>query len=530
MLKRILGIIGWIGTGVVFAGVAVRFLRPAWERYSYWMAWAGLVLILVYAISQWREIGRVFTRRQARLGTIAVAGILVVLGIIVAINYLAARENKRWDLTASHQFTLSDQTEKLLTKLDAPLKMIVFAKTPDFDRYRNTLDGYRYVSKKVSVEYIDPDRNPTPAKQYQIQTYGTIVLAYKTRTERVVSDSEQDVANGLIKVITGEQKKVYFIQGHGEHDTTGSDRNGYSSIVAALGRDNYSVDKLVLAQQQDVPADASVVVDAGPRTDLLAPEVDSLRRYLQKGGKLLIMLDPPDKADTPPLTNLLALAHEWDITVNNDVVLDLSGIGQLFGASEAVPVAAPPYPSFPITDQFNLLTAFPLARSVTTIAGGVNGRNAQPFVQTSGNSYAADAQRVLTAKGGVRLDPNTDKKGPITIAAAVSAPVTDASAVTPAKNDKNDTKPKPETRLAVMGDSDFAANYALGIQGNKDLFMNTVSWLAQQENLIAVRPREAADRRLTMTAADQTALGWLALGVIPLLIVGSGIYTWWRRR
>jgi ABC-type uncharacterized transport system involved in gliding motility auxiliary subunit len=529
MLKRMLGIIGWIGTGVVFAAVAARFVHPAWERYSYWMAWVGLGCIVVYGLGQWRDVAQFFTRRQARLGTAAITSVLVALGILIAINYLAARENKRWDFTASRQYTLADQTQKLLSKLDSPLKMIVFAKEADFDRYKLMLPEYQYGSKQVSIEYVDPDRKPTVAKQYQIQTYGTIALAYKGRTERVVSDTEQDIANGIIKVVTGEQKKVYFTQGHGERDTAGSDRNGYSAIVSALGRDNYSVDKLVLAQQAEVPADASVVVIAGPRIDLLAPEVDRLRQYLQKGGKLLLLIDPPDKADSPPPSNLLALAHDWDITVNNDIVIDLSGIGQLFGASEAVPVAAPPYPPSPITEQFTLMTAFPLTRSVSPIAGGVNGRNAQPVIQTGASSWATDAARAL-ASNKIEIKQESDRKGPITIAAAVSAPAGDQAPVTPAKIDRTDPKPKPETRLVVMGDSDFAANYALGIQGNKDLFMNVVSWLAQQENLISIRPREPEDRRLTMTAIQQRNLTWLALLIIPGFIVVSGVYGWWRRR
>ncbi len=530
MLKRILGIVGWIGTGVVFAAVAVRFLHPAWERYSYWLAWAGLACILLYALGQWRDVVHFFGGRQARLGTIAISSSLVVLGILIAVNYLGNRENKRWDLTTSKSFTLSDQTQKLLAKLDAPLKMIVFAKETDFDRYRQILPEYQYGSKQVAVEYVDPDRKPTLARQYQVQTYGTIALEYKGRTERVVSDSEQDIANGIIKVVTGEQKKVYFVQGHGERDTAGSDRNGYNAIVAALGRDNYSVDKLVLAQQPDVPADASVVVVAGPRTDLLPPEVDSLRRYLQKGGKLLLMVDPPEKTDSPALTNLLALAHDWDITINNDIVLDFSGIGQLFGASEAVPVAAPPYPSFPITDQFNLLTAYPLARSVTPVAGGVNGHNAQPFVQTSPDSWATDAQRALKS-GKVELKQDTDKQGPIQLAAEVAAPVDQKAAVEPANQKKDPDKPAPESRLAVIGDSDFVANnYISMTRGNPNLFMNTINWLAQQENLISIRPHEADDRRLTLTAIQQRNLMLLSLLVIPVLIFGTGVYTWWRRR
>ncbi len=530
MFKRIVGTIGWIGTGVVFAAVAVRFLHPAWERYAYWMAWAGLACIVVYAIGQWREIAQAFAKRQTRLGTAALASTLIVLGILVAINYLASRENKRWDLTTSHEYSLSDQTQKLLSKIDAPLKMIVFARSTDFQRYQTVLAEYPYASRKVSVEYVDPDQNPERAKQYQIQTYGTIALVYKTRTERVVSDSEQDIANGLIKVITGEQKKVYFVQGHDERDTGATEPAGYSSIAATIARDNYSVDKLSLAQRPDVPADASVVVVAGPKVDFMAPEVDALRRYLQRGGKLLLMLDPPEKADSPPLTNLIALAHEWDIAVNSDIVVDTSGMGQFFGTGPLVPLAAPPYPASPITDRFRLNTGFALARSVTPVAGGVNGHNAQPFVQTSPESWATDAQRALKS-GKVELKQDTDKQGPITLAAFVSAPADQQAAVEPANQKKDGEKQTPETRVAVIGDSDFVANNYIGMtRGNPNLFMNTINWLAQQENLISIRPHEADDRRLTMTAVQQRNLMLLSLLVIPVLIFGTGVYTWWRRR
>ena len=241
---------------------------------------------------------------------------------------------------------------------------MVFAQEPEFERYQDKLKEYEYISKQVSAEYIDPDKKPTVARQNQIQQYGTIVFNYKGRTERVTSDNEQDITNGIIKVVSGQQKKVYFTQGHGERDTTSSDRDGYATIAAALGRENYSVDKLVIAQQGTVPDDAALVIVAGPRTDFFPPEIDALKKYLDKSGKLLLEIDPPDKPDSAPLTNLIALAHDWGIDVGNDVVVDVSGMGRLIGTDASVPVAAN-YPSHPITQRFTFLTAFPLARSVT---------------------------------------------------------------------------------------------------------------------------------------------------------------------
>jgi len=526
MVNRIFSLIGWLGTALVLVAFAIRFGYPAKEQWAYYLSWAGLVCVLLYVLAQWREIAKIFAGRQARYGTLAATSILVVLGILVAINYIGKIQNKRWDLTANKQFSLSDQSRNVLGKLDAPMQIMVFAQEPEFGRYQDKMKEYEYASKKVSTEYIDPDKKPTIAKQNQIQQYGTIVFNYKGRTERVTSDNEQDITNGVIKVVSGQQRKIYFTQGHGEKDTTSAERDGYNAIAAALGRENYTLEKLVVAQQGAVPDDASVVIVAGPRTDFFPQEVDALKKYLEKAGKLLLELDPPDKADSAPLTNLIALAHDWGVDVGNNVVVDVSGMGRLIGTDASVPVAAN-YPSHPITQRFTFLTAFPLAREASPVSGGVNGHTAQAFVETSPRSWAETDIKALLTSGQVALDESKgDKKGPITIASAVSA----TTAPPPAATKPPDDAPKPEARVAVIGDSDFAANAGLGIQGNRDLFMNTVGWLSQQENLISIRPKEADDRRITLTATQQSNITWLSLLIIPAFVFGTGVYTWWRRR
>jgi ABC-type uncharacterized transport system involved in gliding motility auxiliary subunit len=527
MVNRILSLVGWLGMLLVVASLGIRFGLPAKEQYAFYLAWAGLVCVLAYTLGQWREIAKVFTRRQARYGTLAGASLLVVLGILVAINYIGSKQNKRWDLTVNKQFTLSDQSRNVLAKLDSPLQIRVFAQEPEFQTFRDKLKEYEYASKKVSTEYIDPDKKPTIAKQNQIQQYGTIVFDYKGRTERITSSTEQDLTNGIIKVVSGQQRKVYFTQGHGEHDTASSERTGYNTIATALGRENYGVDKVVIAQQGAVPDDASVVIVAGPRIDFFPQEIDALKKYLDKTGKVLLELDPPDKPDSPPLTNLIALAHDWGMDVGNNIVVDASGMGRMLGTDASVPVVTS-YPPHPITERFNFLTAFPLARSVTPVMGGVNGHIAQTILETSARSWAeADIKDLLT-KGEVSLDESKgDKKGPISIGAAVSATSTATDA---AKTPAADTQGKPETRVVAIGDSDFASNAALGIQGNRDLFMNTVGWLSQQENLIAIRAKEPDDRRITLTATQQNNILWLSLLIVPGFIFGSGVYTWWRRR
>ncbi len=535
-MKSIVNVIGWVGTVLVFAAVVVRFAKPDWDQYAIYGAWAGLACLVLYVLGQWREILDYFKKRQARYGALASASVLIVLGLLVAVNYLSSRQNKRWDLTENQLFSLSEQTVKLLKGLDSPLKFVVFDRGDNLDRYKPVLTEYGYHSGRVTTEYVDADKKPVQAKQYAVETYGTIVLEYKGRQERATSASEQELGNALVKVITGEKKKVYFIQGHGEKDHASADRGGYSTVSSALEKDNFGIEKLVLIQGQDVPADASVVIVAGPTADLLQAEVEMLRRYLNKGGHLLVLLDPIEKAEAEmPL--LEGLVREWAINPGRDVVVDISGMGRLFGTDDAsMPVVAT-YPAHPITEGFRVLTAFPMSRSVTALPA-TGTRTARPIMETSARSWAETDIKELLASGKVAMEVDKgDKTGPISIGAAVAAVAPDAEkadAATPgdphADPAKKDDAQKPETRVAVIGDSDFAANSYLGIQGNKDLFVNTVNWLAQQENLIAIRPKEASDRRVTLTAGQQSGVFWLSLLLIPVAALGAGVYTWSRRR
>jgi ABC-type uncharacterized transport system involved in gliding motility auxiliary subunit len=526
MLKRILDLLGWLGVALVLAAVLVRAFRP--ELLEVWrgLAIAGLVVVLVYIAGQWREVAQAFSRRQTRYGALSIASVLIVLGILAGVNYVASRQSKRWDLTAAKQFSLSDQSRKVLESLKEPLQIEVFSRNERFREFRDRLNEFQGVSKQVQVTYVDVDREPSRARQNQVTALDTVLIRYGDRTERATGAGEGDLTNAIIKAVEGKTKKVYFVQGHREKDTASADeRLGYNGLASAMTRDNFTVEKLQLAQQADVPADADVVVIAGPQVDYLPQEIASLKRFVEKGGKLMALLDPPDREDTPPLTNLLAFLQEWGFGVGGDLVLD--PVGQAAVGSPEVPIGS--YPPHPIVDTMNVLTGFPVTQSVVPSATGT--RSPQPFLETSRQSFAKKDLAILKQGGQVALDESKgDRAGPITIGAALSADAPNAPAPAPdASNPLAPAPPKVQARIAVVGDSDFAANGFLGFGGNRDLFLNVVNWLAGQESLISIRPRDPEDRRITLPASGRSVTMLVAAG-IPLACFGLGILTWWRRR
>ena len=231
MVNRIFSFIGWLGTALVLGAVGIRFFLPARDQYATYLAWAGLVCMVLYIASQWREIARLLqdTRRRATARSPR-SSVFIALGILVAINYIGKRENKRWDLTASKQFSLSDQSRNYrLQARRAARTSTSSRRTLNFPAVSRSAEGIRVrVEAGEDRVHRSGSRIRRSRSRYKVEQYGTIVFEYKGRTERVTSNTEQDITNGIIKVVSGQQKKVYFTDGHGEKDTASSERDGYA--------------------------------------------------------------------------------------------------------------------------------------------------------------------------------------------------------------------------------------------------------------------------------------------------------------
>ena len=546
-MNRFLPYVGSLGAGALVAGVLLWLFQP--EREAIWASFliAGLVLLVFYLGARWREVMVLFGRRATLYGLNLVLLILLVAGIIGGINWIASRHNKRWDLTAAKQFTLSDQTVKILGNLKRDIQIIVFDRKDRAQATTDLLDQYRYHSKRVSFEVVDPEAQPARVTKYKSSTdatisLGTVVIDAGQKVERVTTASEQEVTNALIKVLKEGKKKIYFVEGHGEKSIDESSGRGVSLVKKALEDSNYEVAKFHPLQslkegKLELPGDAAAVIVAGPERDYLPVEIDALRSYLKRSGKAVFLLDPDTQASTP---NLLAFVKEWGVEVGDNVIIDASGVGQLFGFGPEVPLATS-YGSHSITEKFgNLATVYPFVRSVASASTSKEGVTVTNLMNSSDASWAETNLEELKA-GRVKPDP-TDKRGPLSMGVALTiTPEKPASASSngaekkegdsdKAEEKKEEAK-RPQGRAVVVGDSDFILNTLVGAPvGNKDLFLNMVSWVAEDEDLIAIRPREAEDRRVELNAQQQKNVAWLSLLIFPAVFILSGVYLWWERR
>jgi len=432
---------------------------------------------------------------------------LIGIALVVLVNWFVNRHDTRWDMTPNKKYSLSEQTRKLLKALNRDVTIYVFDRRDSFGERRDLLDMYATATHRLRVKYVDPNREPALAREYGVRTATTVVVASDRHME-AQGDTEEGITNALVGVLKG-QRSICFIQGHGERNLDGSDREGYDRIKKQLGNENYQTESVLLMQKMAIPASCTLTVIAGPQNDYLAAEVDVLRKYLEGGGRALLMLDAGAE-----LPNLAKLLSEWNVTARNDLVIDMNPVAQLFGTSPAMPLIVKYGTSPIVTPLTNRATLFPLSRSFEIGKESKPGVSVDSLCETSADSYDVTDFNPKIEK--VAFRPGKDLKGPLAVAVA---------GTTPGAGEK-----KTSGRFVALGTSLVAANVYLNFQSNRDFVMNSINWLSADEDLISVRPKPPEAQHLTMTEQQMRQLLLLGVFGIPLLMVAAGVMVWWQRR
>ncbi len=537
-----------LGIALLAAAAALHAILLQPNLWTGLLAAAGLVLAVWGGYALRKDLAAMLRQRR---GEIALHT-LGVMGVLTALAYLSLLFPVRYDLTANKRYSLSPQTVTMLRALDKPVS-ITFFHDP---MMRETVELYQLMAKEnklISLTLFDPVLNPAQARLMNVQFAGTALMQSEDRKVQINGSGETDIANGILRVSQAAKQLVCFLDGHGEADPFSleshdhmegnaghshglgaklviHEQHGMAKARQALESMNYSVEKISLLQRNNALSRCEVLIVSGPKTALLPLEVESIRKHLLEGGNAFFLLDPFVKTGLEPVVS------DYSMELDDNIVIDDASH---FWADPSAP-AVTDYNFHQVTRELPL-TFFPGARSISPTAARVPGTSAVPIVNSSKQSYGE------TTPDRAEFNETQDLKGPATIMAlGMRAPSTAKSAAelmaalrgedaaskenTAASEKTNASVNAKPSRIAVVGDSDFATNSFFHILGNGKLFLNAVNYLAAQENLIGIEPRTYDEPRVNLTNQQMKGTFFLSLILIPALLAVIGIAVWWKQR
>jgi len=521
-MKKSSQIAGLCGLLLLLFGLAEYLFTKDFSLYTILHLGGGSALVLFSLIVNFGGVWSSLGERSTRYGANAVLYTAIFLALLVLVNVVSNAHSWRKDLTEEGLFSLSSQSRKVLDNLKSDVEVLAFFQMGKGSKLEDLLKNYAHASNRFRYEFIDPVKHPEKAKQYEVTQSDILVVKCGERNTKITGTSEEDITNAILKVAKQEQKKIYFLSGHGEPGLDNQEENGYEVVKKALENESYQVQDLKLFTQENVPDDCAVLVVAGPKKALETGEIEALERYLKKGGDALFLLDP---AGAPGLDTFL---EKWGVKVGNDVVVDQ--VLRLFqGPALGVDPIVETFGSHEITQDFQGQVLFHLVRSVQPAEPLPEGVTAVSLAKTSPQSWAETDLDTLFQKSQVSRS-GEDLSGPVSVAVALTAKAERADKDKDKEKEESSDYGEASAKIVVFGDSDFVNNTWISRMYNADLFLNTVNWLAGEEEYISIRPKATRGSRVTMTPQETRNVFYFSVLILPEALLLFGLAIWWRRR
>jgi ABC-type uncharacterized transport system involved in gliding motility auxiliary subunit len=466
------------------------------------------------------------SKRTLIYGVSSGTAVILVAGILVFVGLLSSRYFFRWDLTPDQSQSLSAVSKALLREVKKPLTMTAFFPEGLGDRQKakEVLQTYTYNNPNISFTFMDPDRNPLKAREAGYRFPGNILIEYDGRRQMADSPDESAISETIRKLLKTERKKIYFLTGHGERSLEDGQRDGLLTARRALDNEGYQLVTLNLLSQAEVPKDAALLVIAAPQQPLFSQEIKALKDYLDQGGRVLVMLEPFKNAG---LQEFLA---RYGVELNDGIILDQNQVSAALGASAVMPIAIK-YGSHPITRDFtNVVTIFPSARPLL-LKTDIAGVHLVELAATTPTSWEKTGTG-FSKSSQLDYNPNQDRQGPFTLAALSDISLNQSDGREKKQPFEKGKQPEAEKRayLAVFGDVDFASNGYFNLSMNGDLFLNTVNFLAAEEQQIVIRRGDQKAQPLMLAGWQYWVLFLVAMVLVPLIMVGAGVAAYLKRR
>ena len=505
-MKPLASAAGVLGAGLLLAGGVAYTVAPDQLWLTSLLLGTAAICLIGFFVLHFEAVKAFSARRSTRLGLNSILMVVLFIGILVLVNFLTVRHSVRWDFSEGQHFTLAPQTFQVLRNLKHDVRFTIFTqeRSTSYNTYRDLLEGYRQVSDKVKVEFIDPERKPAAARQYGITRLDTAVIESGDQSTRVTAASEAELTGAIVRVSRESKKRILFLEGHGEHAVADQERNGFSVVKEALTKQGYDVAGLSLFQEAAVPESTAVLVVPGPTRAVTPEEQERLVKYVSAGGHLLVMLDPDVQA------NLDGMLAKWGVEPGKGVLVDLQ---DRLAQGDLTALLVRTFTEHDITQDLTSAVLFPMARHLV-----------------SHEDKAPDWEHVPLARTSARSWAETDLKGRVVSYSAkddVQGPLPLALAITPKKKPEAG---KPHPAVVVIGNSSFAMNGYVRFPGNTDFFLHTVGWLAEERDLVSITAKDAAFRPFIPNATQERLLLYVQVLLLPSLTFIWGMTIWRKRR
>lgn len=473
--------------------------------------WIAAIVLSILSLILYFIFNREKLKEQIKLKTLIYSGnllllIILVFAILVALNYLSTKVHLRADLTEGKIHSLSEQTIKVLKNLKKDIEIKAFFRelSPRRGIMEEMLKRYSYYTSRIKYEIVNPDKNPSLVRELNISDDGTTIFKCGDQETRITSTTEEDITNSIIKITRERKKVIYFTKGHGEKSIEDSSERGYSQAKTSLENLGYTVKEIVLAEEPSIPSDCSLLIISGAEKDFLQGEIDGIERFLKDGGSLLLLIDP---LTTPSFVDFM---KRYGIKIGDDFIVSIDPSARLMGGDPSWAVVSR-YGYHKITEKFNYASFFPFARTVDRIEPVPKNVSTETVASTSQYSFATNQFNA----NEIRFDPERDRRGPVPVAAVSTF--------------KEEGKDK-ESRIVVFGDSDFASNQFFDLSGNSNLFLNSVNWLEEEEDIISIAPKTTRPRTISLTLSQGRMIFFTTIILLPGVFVLGGILVYFRRR
>ncbi len=513
------GFLTVLGLLILITGAVITVQLPAMRTAAWGILAIGAALIFVAFLLSLRRVGRALVSRQGKIGAGSMVMASTLIGIVVILNAISFQGFHRFDVTGAAQFTLTSQTKDILKGLTAPVKAITFLTPTDTTGIGtyiiSLMTEYQNYTDKFTFQVIDPDEHPDQARQYGITQYETV--AFESGSHRqlvppqdIATEAEHAFTSAILQVTGTIQKKIYFLTGHSEANISSTNSDGYSKVRNGLRDNLYQVDTLDLLFTPAIPKDCAVLVVAGPREQLSDNETAIIQSYLATGGAAMFLLNP---GGVPAGTG--SLLSKWGVDIADGTVIDPTSYAAPSMDSPSVPR---------IRDFFGLTVAyFPGSLALVPQEKPQGVFDVTALLWTSKDAWL---EKDFTPGKAPVFDDGKDLKGPLALGVLITPtpPPTPTSATAPMP------PTPPDTRIIIMGDSDFASDQHFYNGNNGQLFVQAVNVLAEGKEVISIDRKVMPFRRLVTGPETTSFIQYSSVGLVPMLVLLAGGIVWWRRK